>query len=124
MPPIHRTYNLLILLAVLAGMAFAALRAIQSRRGADASEYFLARRDVGWLPVALSMFVVSMWWLWSLTLAKPVAQGISGWLLPGGIAVGALIVLGLGFVAPYTASSASTMPSFDSATPTSCGATL
>ncbi len=112
MSPMHRTYDLLIILAVLAGMAFAALRSIQGRKGADASEYFLARRDIGWLSLGASLFVTTMWGFWSLALAKPVAAGLSGWLLPGAVVVVALVALGIGFVSPYRASGAATVPSF------------
>lgn len=111
MSPTHRIYDLLIILAVLAGMAFAALRAIQGKRGSDVSEYFLARRDIGWLSVALSLFAASLWVFWSLMQATQVAQAFTGWFLPGGVVIGALIVLGLGFASPYTTSAAMTMPS-------------
>jgi SSS family solute:Na+ symporter len=107
-----RTYDLLIVLATLAGMTFAALHAIQSRKGTDASAYFLARREVGWLPLAVSLFVTTMWGFWSLALAKPAGPGIAGWLFPGAIAVVALVALGIGFVATYKASGVATLPSF------------
>ncbi len=107
----QQTYDLLIILAALAGMAFAALRAIQGRKGNDASEYFLAKRNVGWLSLGASLFVTSLWGFWSVAMAKPVAQGLFGWLLPGAVVVGALVVLGIGFVSPYKASAAATLPS-------------
>jgi len=107
-----RTYDLLIILAALAGMTFAALRAIQGKRGTDPSEYFLARRDIGWLPLGVSLFVTTVWSFWSFALVKPVAPGLQGWLFSGAIAVIALVVLGTGFVSPYKASGAATVPAF------------
>jgi solute:Na+ symporter, SSS family len=108
----HGTYDLLVILAAIAGLAFAALRANQGKRGSDASEYFLARRGVGWLSLGVSLFVTSLWAFWSLTQTKPVAEGIWGWLVPGVVVVIGLVALGLGFVPRYKASEATTISSF------------
>jgi solute:Na+ symporter, SSS family len=108
----HGTYDLLVILAATAGLAFAALRANQGKRGSDASEYFLARRSVGWFSLGVSLFVTCLWAFWSSTQAKPVAEGIWGWLVPGVVVVIGLVALGLGFVPRYKASEAMTISSF------------
>jgi solute:Na+ symporter, SSS family len=112
MAPVLRAYDLLIVIVALAGMAFAALHAIQGRRGNDGSEYFLARREIGWVPLGVSLFVTTVWGFWSFVLAEPLADGSLGWLLPGAFTVGALMVLGTVFVPRYKASGVATVPSF------------
>ena len=89
-----------------------ALRANQGKRGSDASEYFLARRGTGWLSLGVSLSVTSLWAFWSLAQAKPVAEGIWGWLVLGVAVVIGLVALGLGFVPRYKASEATTISSF------------
>jgi SSS family solute:Na+ symporter len=97
---------------VLAGIAFAALQVTRGRKGAGAAEYFLASRSVGWLALAVSLSVTTIWGLWSVFAGMPVSSGLMGWVIPGCAAVVGLVLLGLVFAPLYRTSNAATIPAF------------
>lgn len=105
-----QTSEMVIVLLALAGIGVAGLRATWGKRGLNISEYFLAGRSIGWLPLGSSLAVTTIWAIWSLSVGMPSSFGVIGWLIPGVVAIAGLLVLGLVFAPRYMTTQATTVP--------------
>jgi solute:Na+ symporter, SSS family len=110
MMPRPQTSEMLVVLLALAGIGVAGLRATWGRKALTISEYFLAGRSVGWLPLGSSLAVTTIWAIWSLSIAMPSSFGSVGWFIPGVVAIVGLLVLGVMFAPKYLAMEATTVP--------------
>jgi SSS family solute:Na+ symporter len=104
--------DILIIVLVLAGIGIAALRATRGRKSAGTAEYFFASRSVGWMALAISLAVTTVWGIWSLFAAMPVSPGLPGWIIPGGVAVAGLLLQGMVFAPLYRTAQTTTIPAF------------
>jgi SSS family solute:Na+ symporter len=96
-----QTLEFSIVLLALAGIGVSGLVAVMGKKGLGVSDYFLAGRNVGWLPLAISLAVTALWVLFALSIGMPSSIGRIGWAIAGLVLVASLSVLGAVYARRY-----------------------
>lgn len=109
---ISPTYEMLIVWLTLIGIGVAGLRASRRNKGKTTVEYFFAGRNVGWLALGLSLFVTTLWSIWSIAVGLSASGDISAWVITGTVASLGLLSLGVVFAPLFRKTDASTIPRY------------